>query len=93
MDLITLLKLAGAGGITSAGVVAYLFISGAVVPGYALKQANEEKERERVAREKAEQRLIDSMPVLKRAGEVVERSVGLASEAVETVKKSNGQAQ
>jgi hypothetical protein len=52
-----------------------------------------ELDKEKEERAKAEQRLLDTIPVLRHAGETIDRSVGLAQSAVETVKRANGQAE
>lgn len=81
---------AGMGAGTAAFAVVYLFSKNIVVSGmiYADKCAECQRERERA--EKAEQRLIDTIPVLTQAYEQVSRLPRVAVKAVEVVKNAGG---
>lgn len=87
MDVLELVKFAGAGSAGAAIAVTFLFVKGYVVPGY-IYQAEVQ------AREKAEERIRQSIPVLKDANLALERGVGLAREATaaaaEAMKHRNG---
>lgn len=83
VELSDLGKLAGGGAVGAALAVFYMFKAKWIVPGYIYEQAIERESRERAAREKSEQRLLESMPVLQQAHDALIRSMGVTAKAVE----------
>jgi hypothetical protein len=83
LDLSALAKLLGGSAAGAAIVVTYLFASGIVVSGKIYRKMEERAE-------KAEARIYDMIPVLRRAGDAVVRSTDLARVVVEDAKNANG---
>ena len=77
---------AGVGGASTAFAVVYLFANNIVVSGKTYDAKCGECARERERAERAEQRLVDTLPVLGRAYEQISRAPVVAEKAVETVK-------
>ena len=85
MGWFEMLKLAGAGSAGAALTVAFLFINEIVVSGKAHVRLQGECCREREGRERAEQKLIDTIPVLVKAQEQIARLPQVAEKTVEKV--------
>jgi hypothetical protein len=85
--LLKLLTAGGAGGI--ALVIVFIFVKGWVVPGPIYQQALEREKGERERAEKAEQRLLDTIPTLQKAMGALDNGVDVTRKAIETVKSSD----
>lgn len=75
----------GLGGATTMALALFAIHKRWFVTGDELRQVLADRDREREGRERAEQRLIDTIPVLTRAYEQISRVPQVAEKAVTTV--------